>query len=166
MRPLIPDSGTITAPMLTIIFPPIMDIVKFRTSLYTTGVPDSPDAETAVPKFLSAIRNVANAQQMQQGVQVMVDLVTVAGTQAQTASKADLEQIIKTLKYIAQVLSIMSNAESDQNPLNPVMRMPDSLPGPQVAARTKTVYDILKPAFPYLQPHAPVTPAATTTPAN
>ena len=90
-----------------------------------------------------------------------MNLVSVAGQQAQTASKADLEQINKTLKYAAQTLSIMAGTAAN---LNLVMAISPSMSGPQVYQRTKTVYSTLLPVFPNLQP--PPTAAPATAPST
>jgi hypothetical protein len=164
-RALIPDDPkSLSAAQLAVIFPTVMDILNYRISLYKTGVPDSPDAETAVTKLLSAVAQVGDDQQKLKIVQTLVDLISVAGEQAQTASKTDCIQIIKMVDYAVQVLRIISpGSESD---LNPVMRMPSSLPGPQVYPRTKTVYDILKQVFPSLVAPPDVTPATAPATAN
>jgi hypothetical protein len=165
---LIPDSlDGVTVITLGTIFNPIMDVLKYRVSLYLAGVPDMPEAETAVIRFLSnsTIRAISNAQQMQDIVQTLLNLLSVAGQQSQAAAKGDLEQINKTLKYVAQSLSIIAGQNVN---LNLVMGISPSMPGAQVYQRTKTVYDLLKPVFPYLQPPPSATPATApaTTAAN
>jgi hypothetical protein len=152
-----------TGPQAALILRPILDLLEYRVSLYKTGVPDSPEAETAITRFLSSPEVVNQHQEI---VQTLVELISFAGTQAQTASKPDLEQIVKTLKYVAQVLEIIAGPA--QPNLSPVMQMPSSLPGAQVYQRTQTVYGILKPVFPFLQQPVQVTPATppSTTPAN
>jgi hypothetical protein len=165
-RALIPDDpSALSAGQLAVIFPTVMDILNYRIVRYSSGVPDSPDAETAVTRFLSAVAKVGSDQQKLTIVQMLVNLISVAGQQAQTASKADCAQIIKMADYAVQVLQIIS--PGSYKDLNQVSRMPASLPGPQVFQRTKTVYDILKMVFPSLVAPPTVTPAtAPATAAN
>jgi len=164
-RALIPDDpSSLSAGQLAVVFPTVMDILNYRTMLYTTGVPDSPDAETAVARFLSSVAKVGDDQQKLAIVQALVNLISVAGQQAQTASKTDCVLIIKMADYASQVLQIISPGSSGD--LNQVSRMPSSLPGSQVYPRTKTVYDILKLVFPSLTAPPTVTPATAPTTSN
>jgi hypothetical protein len=162
--------GNVNATTLAIILDPLIDVLKFRTTLYVTGIPDDPEAETSVASFLASrpIRVTMNPQQEQQIMQALVDLISVAGQQAQTAAKADLEQINTTLLFVAQGLSIIANPGTQVVNLNQAMGITPRTPGPQVYQRTQIVYPSLKTAFPNLTPPPTATPATspTTTTAN
>ena len=60
--------GSVHATTLAIILNPLIDVLKFRTTLYLTGIPDDPEAETSVASFLSSkpMRDTMNPQQQQQ----------------------------------------------------------------------------------------------------
>jgi hypothetical protein len=157
--------GNVNATTLAIILDPLIDILKFRTTLYLTGIPDDPEAETSVASFLSSkpVRDMIsnNPQQEQQIMQALVDLISVAGQQAQTAAKADLEQINTTLLFVAQGLSIIANPGTQVVNLNQAMGITPRMPGPQVYLRTQQVYPNLKSAFPNLTPPPTATPATS-----
>lgn len=164
-RALSPDQG---GTAVALIITPLLDLLNYRTSLYITGTPDNPSAESAVANFLFRNRNNVDAQTLNRIIQSLVDLVGVAGDRARTADKAVVEQIVPTLKISAQALVIISNDQSAT--MNQVMHMVAGKPGPEVYQLTKSVYPQMKQKFAFLQappqagaPTTAATTAATTT---
>jgi hypothetical protein len=163
-RALIPDPGLSVGQLASIdpvVLGPILDILNYRISLYTTMIPDNPAAETEVPTFLyRSYKNVLPALQ-HRIVQTLVDYISVVGQQAPAASKADLEEIIPTLQYSASAIS-KNNPDSGVI-LNVVAQFNKGMSGADIAQKTKPIFGQLQPQFPFLKAPPAVTPATAPT---
>ena len=158
-RALIPEDNlppTDLADIDPVVLGPILDILNYRISLYTTGIPDNPSAETDVPTFLyRSYKNAAPALQ-HRIVQTLVDLICVAGQQAPAAPKDEIDEVIQTLNYAAAALT--ANNPNLDTSLDFITHLNKGIPGSVIAQKAATVYDLLKPRFPFLQPPPAVTP--------
>jgi hypothetical protein len=158
-RALIPEDNlppTDLANIDPIVLGPILDILNYRISLYTTGIPDNPSAETDVPTFLyRSYKNAAPALQ-HRIVQTLVDLICVAGQQAPAAPKDEIDEVIQTLNYAAAALT--ANNPNLDTSLDFITHLNKGIPGSVIAQKAATVYDLLKLRFPFLQPPPAVTP--------
>jgi hypothetical protein len=163
-RSLIPDDtlpATDLAQIDPIVLGPILDILNYRISLYTTSIPDNPSAETSVPTFLYRSYTDAPLALQQRIVQSLVDLISVAGQQAPAAPKDDLDEIIRTLNYAAGALTAHNPNLSTS--LDFITHLDKSTPAPVIAQKTASVFGMLQPQFTFLQPPPAVTPATAPT---
>jgi hypothetical protein len=144
---------------------PILDILNYRISLYTTGIPDNPSAETDVPTFLYRSYKNAPLELQHRIVQTLVDLIVVAGQQSPATPKEELDEIIQTLRYAAGALT--ANNANLGGTLDSITNLNKSTPGSIISQKVSTVFGLLQPQFPFL--HAPPTvtpaPAPATKPA-
>ncbi len=140
----------------------VLDILEFRISLYNSGIPENPQAENPVGNFLAKSYAGAPVAQQHRIVQNLINLIALAGQQAQTAAKADIEQIIPMLKYASGALEVIagSNAASI---LDPVVHLSPGSNGATVAKNTKPVFGAVQQLFPWLLPPPTITPAPAST---
>lgn len=150
---LIPDNTLVPSVLAGIdplVLGPILDILNFRISLYTKIVPDNPAAETDVPTFLYRSYKNASVAVQHRIVQTLGDLIAVAGQQAPSAEKSELDEIITTLNYAAGALT--ANNSNIGTALDTITHLSRGSPASVVAQRAAAVYGLIKPFFPFLQP--------------
>ncbi len=158
------DDINATKASIDVVFQPMMDILRFRISLYQSGVPDSPQADEVAARFLSGKHDSATEPVLQDIIQSLVDLISVASQQAQNASKVQVEQLIAMLKIAGQGLQVIVQ-ESGTPPLVNLIGTTASSPGPAVAATGKQVFGELQSqaAYSYLKAPPPVNPTTGPT---
>lgn len=143
---------------------PLLDILEERVEIYNTAVPDVPDAEAVASSFLARHYNACLPQQQQRMIQLMTDLLSSAGIQIASASKAQHEQIIRMITYTAQGLYIIAQSEpAAVAALGDLLHMGPGTSASNIALRTGRVYPAMKKFAPYLKPPPHVTPAPPTT---
>jgi hypothetical protein len=169
---LIPEvTPTLNANQVTAAVPyvldAILDLLDFRIQLFTAAIPPQPSAESRLPALFSRNFAAANAKQQLRIVQSLVNLIEVAGQQAQNAAKGDLLELIPLLKNAAGTLIVVSPSQAAVQPvLQPILQLTTNTPGPQVAQKTKGVFAAMQLQFKDLKPPPPVTVAAPTTAAS
>jgi hypothetical protein len=158
---LLPDDGLPAGVRVTtdaLVLAPILDLLDYRISLYTTTIPDNPAAENEIPTFI--YHSFKNAGALQhRAVQALVNLIAVVGRQATNATKVDIAEMVQTLNYSASALS--TNIPAVQGILAPIATLSKSTLGPAVAQRVAPIFGQLQPLLPYLKPPPTVVPATT-----
>ena len=167
--------------------PLVLELLQARLKLYVKGVPPSPRAEQWGTNFLTYPRvwPVLDPKQQGDSMQAMVDLISLAGQQAQAANAGDLFELTQTIQRAASGVATVLPPQSAQALNEAAQLQPGKSTKDDVKRAVATVPQAVKavPQYANLQPapqiqgteaapppaSAPTTgniliPGATTTP--